>query len=191
MGELRVIGGRARGRRLRSVPGDTTRPITDRVRESLFNIIGPDIQEASVLDLFAGTGSVGIEALSRGAAHVTFVDLNRQPVATVRANLKVTELEAGAQVVQTDAFAFLERPPGRAYDYIYIAPPQYKGMWKRALLAVDAHPGWLSEDAWVIVQIHPVEDEPLSEQEALHQLGEFDRRHYGSTLLIFYERLYN
>jgi 16S rRNA G966 N2-methylase RsmD len=117
--------------------------------------------------------------------------LNRQPVATVRANLKATELETGTQVLQADAFVFLARSPGRAYDYVYIAPPQYKGMWKRALLAVDAHPGWLSEDAWVIVQIHPAEDEPFGAQETLHQLAEFDRRSYGSTLLIFYERLYN
>ncbi len=191
MAELRVISGTARGRRLRSVPGDTTRPITDRVREALFNILGPDVQEASMLDLFAGTGSVGIEALSRGAAHVTFVDLNRQPVATVRANLKATDLEAGAQVWQGDAFAFLERAPGRKYDYVYIAPPQYKGLWKRALLAVDAHPELLSEDAWVMVQIHPVEMEALEGGDVLHNLVEFDRRHYGSTLLIFYERLYN
>jgi len=190
MSGLRVIGGIARGRRLRSVPGDTTRPITDRVREALFNILGPDIQGANVLDLFAGTGSVGIEALSRGAAHVLFVDLNRQPIATIRANLKATDLEEGARVVHMDAFALLARPPERVYDYVYIAPPQYLGLWKRALLAVDQNPDWLVEDAWVIVQIHPVEDEPLGE-DVLKNLVEFDRREYGSTLLIFYERRYN
>lgn len=190
MSGLRVIGGKARGRRLRSVPGETTRPITDRVRESLFNILGPDVQGANFLDLFAGTGSVGIEALSRGAAQVLFVDLNRQPVATVRANLKSTGLETGARVVQMDAFALLARAPEQAYEYVYIAPPQYLGLWKRALLAVDQNPAWLAEDAWVIVQIHPVEDEPLGEG-ALENLLEFDRRQYGSTLLIFYEKRYN
>jgi len=177
---LRVIAGSAKGRQLLPVPGEGTRPITDRVKESLFDILGGDVEGARFLD-----------PLSRGAAHVTFVDLNRLPVATVKANLKATGLEAGAQVWQGDAFAFLERTPAQAYDYVYIAPPQYKGLWKRALLAVDAHPELLSEDAWVMVQIHPVEMEPLEGGEVLRNLAEFDRRHYGSTLLIFYERLYN
>jgi 16S rRNA (guanine966-N2)-methyltransferase len=188
-GELRIIGGKARGRRIRSVPGDTTRPITDRVREALFNILGMDIQGAAFLDLFAGTGSVGIEALSRGAGKVCFVDLNRLPIATIRENLRVTNLETGAEVHQMDAFLFLERASGEKYDYVYIAPPQYKGLWKRALDIIDATPRILSDDAWVIVQIHPVELEELSGEQALKNLVEFDRRQYGSTVLLFYERL--
>jgi 16S rRNA (guanine966-N2)-methyltransferase len=170
------------------VPGDTTRPITDKVRQALFNIIGPDIQEASILDLFGGTGSVGIEALSRGAELAYFIDLNRLPIATIRNNLKETQLEAKAKVLQADAFAFLERKAERQFDYVYIAPPQYKGLWKRALLTLDAHPDWLSEDAWVIVQINPLEDEALDGEDSLSHLSEFDRRRYGSTQLIFYER---
>jgi 16S rRNA (guanine(966)-N(2))-methyltransferase RsmD len=181
---LRVIGGKARGRKLRSVPGDTTRPVTDLVKEAFFNILGADIQEATFLDLFAGTGSIGIEALSRGAAFVMFVDINRRPVETIRANLAHTGLEAGAEVLRADALSLLERPPGRTFDYVYIAPPQYKELWKQALCALDEHPAWLSEDAWVIVQIHPIEYEPLE----LQVLAEFDKRHYGSTLLVFYER---
>ena len=190
-GELRIIGGKARGRRIRAVPGDTTRPITDRVREALFNILGADIQGASFLDLFAGTGSVGIEALSRGASQACFVDVNRLPIGIVRDNLKTTDLAEGAEVLQMDAFVFLERSAGRKFDYVYIAPPQYKSLWKRALSAVDANPGILSEDAWVIVQIHPVELEPLTGDDRLQNLVEFDRRHYGSTLLLFYERVRN
>jgi 16S rRNA (guanine(966)-N(2))-methyltransferase RsmD len=190
-GELRIIGGKARGRRIRAVPGDTTRPITDRVREALFNILGADIQGASFLDLFAGTGSVGIEALSRGASQACFVDVNRLPIGTIRDNLKATDLVEGAEVLQMDAFVFLERSTGRTFDYVYIAPPQYKSLWKRALNAIDANPGILSEDAWVIVQIHPVELEPLTGDDRLHNLVEFDRRQYGSTLLLFYERARN
>jgi 16S rRNA (guanine966-N2)-methyltransferase len=188
-GELRIIGGKARGRRIRSVPGDTTRPITDRVREALFNILGADIQGAVFLDLFAGTGSVGIEALSRGAVKGCFVDLNRLPIMTIRENLKATDLETGAEILHMDAFLFLERSLGRKFDYVYIAPPQYKTLWKRALLMVDHTSDILSEDAWVIVQIHPVELEELSGEEALKNLTEFDRRQYGSTLLLFYERM--
>jgi len=182
---LRIIGGKARGRKLSSVPGDTTRPVTDQVKEACFNIIGGDIVDATFLDLFAGTGSIGIEALSRGAAFVRFVDLNRLPVETVRANLTHCAFDQGAEVIRADAFALLERSPDRSFDYVYIAPPQYKGMWERAMLALDAHPTWMSDDAWVIAQIHPVEYEAL----ALKALAEFDQRRYGSTLLAFYERV--
>jgi len=182
---LRVIGGIARGRKLRSVPGDTTRPVTDQVKEACFNIFGGDIVEATFLDLFAGTGSIGIEALSRGAAFARFIDLNRLPVETVRANLVHCGLDQSAEVMRVDAFSLLERSPDRSFDYIYIAPPQYKGLWKRAMLTLDTHPTWMSGDAWVIVQIHPVEYEVL----LLKSLAEFDQRRYGSTLLAFYERV--
>ena len=191
MGELRVIAGKAKGRKLRSVPGDTTRPVTDRVKEALFNILGMDVVGASFLDLFGGTGAIGIEALSRGARWVRFIDLHRQPVATIRINLKETGFEQQAQVLQTDAFKLLEQEPDAVFDYVYIAPPQYQNLWKRALLSLDHHPGWLSEDAWVIVQIHPVEYEDLGSGGALGSLQVFDQRKYGSTLLIFLERIEN
>jgi 16S rRNA (guanine966-N2)-methyltransferase len=179
-----VIAGKARGQRLKAVPGDTTRPITDRTKESVFNIIGPDIQGASLLDLFGGTGSVGIEALSRGAQFVRFLDINRQAVITIQENLTSTRLQAGAEVLRGDAFALLARRPDRAFDYIYIAPPQYKQMWKQAILLVDAQPDWMSEDAWVVVQIHPVEYEDME----LKNLELLEKRQYGSTLVAFYER---
>jgi 16S rRNA (guanine(966)-N(2))-methyltransferase RsmD len=184
MSGLRVIAGKARGRKLRSVPGESTRPVTDRAKEALFNIIGGDIQGASFLDLFAGTGAVGIEALSRGAARVRFLDTERIAVQTILANLEQTGLLKGAEVLRVDAFQFLEWLIDQKFDYVYIAPPQYKELWKRALMGLDAHPGWLSEDAWVIVQIYPKEYQGL----ALHNLAEFDQRRYGSTLLVFYER---
>ena len=129
MSELRIIGGIAKGRKIRSVPGDKTRPITDKVREALFNIIGQDIQGSRVLDLFAGTGSVGIEALSRGAEFVCFIELNRQPLTIIHENLKSIGLDAGAQVIHMDAFTFLERVPNYKFHYVYIAPPQYKNIW--------------------------------------------------------------
>jgi 16S rRNA (guanine966-N2)-methyltransferase len=187
--DLRIIGGKARGRRIRSVPGTTTRPITDKVREALFNIIGTDIQRASFLDLFAGTGSVGIEALSRGAGYVQFVEINRRPLAIIRENLKSTGLMEGAVVTQADAFTLLERPAMLTFDYVYIAPPQYKGLWTKALESLDRNRGWLSEDAWVIVQIHPVEYKPMGEGERYKNLIKFDQRNYGSTLLVFYRRV--
>ena len=187
MGNLRVIGGKARGRRLHSVPGDTTRPITDRTKESLFDIIGGDIAGASMLDLFAGTGSVGIEALSRGATFVRFIDKAPEAVKTIRHNLISTglatpEMSAQTEILRMDSFSIIERPPDRQFDYIYIAPPQYKEMWKRAMLILDKNSGWLSKDAWVIVQIHPKEYESIG----LSNLSEFNQRKYGSTILVFF-----
>lgn len=183
MANPRIIAGTARGIRLNGVPGDITRPITDRVKEALFNIIGADIVGASWFDLFAGTGSVGLEALSRGASYVRFNDLHRQAVATIKSNLVLTRLEKGAEVSQRDALEFLRKAPDYRFDYIYIAPPQYKGLWKTALQALDANINWLSDESWVIVQIDPVEYESLP----LTNLTEFDQRRYGSTILVFYQ----
>jgi 16S rRNA (guanine966-N2)-methyltransferase len=182
MAGLRIIGGKARGRKLKAVPGDTTRPITDRTKESLFNIIGGDIEKASFLDLFAGTGSVGIEALSRGAQYVRFIDMLRPAIETIKSNLETTGLKEGFNVILTDAFHFLPKSPDRKFDYVYIAPPQYKKLWKKALLLLDKNFNWLSEESWVIVQIHPIE----YEDHQLDHLVLFDQRKYGSTLLLFY-----
>jgi 16S rRNA (guanine(966)-N(2))-methyltransferase RsmD len=184
MSGLRIISGSARGMRIKDVPGDTTRPVTDRVKESLFNILANDVNGSTWLDLFAGTGSIGIEALSRGAEFVRFNEMNRLAIQTINANLDITRLKANGLVTQGDAFNLLRSVPERSFDYIYIAPPQYKQMWSEALQMLDENPGWLSEDGCVIVQIHPVE---MSDIE-LTNLEEFDRRKYGSTLLIFYER---
>ena len=184
MSPMRVIGGKAKGRKLRLVPGLSTRPITDRVKESLFNILRMDIVHCKFLDLFAGTGSVGIEALSRGADYVRFIDLNRRAIRTVQENLKAVDLEEGSQVFQMDALAMLSRPPDERFDYVYVAPPQYKEIWKEALQVLDKQPDWLVEDGWVIVQIDPRE---YAEVELIH-FSEFDQRRYGNTLLVFYER---
>lgn len=137
---MRVIGGRARGTKLLGAEGfGGTRPITDRAKESLFNILAPRIQGARFLDLFAGTGSVGIEALSRGAESATFVELNRQPLRTLTQNLNRVHVERQAKVVQADVFDFLRRSP-TAFDIVFVAPPQWQGLWRRALQALDDHP---------------------------------------------------
>jgi 16S rRNA (guanine(966)-N(2))-methyltransferase RsmD len=181
---LRVIAGSAKGRRLKSVPGDTTRPITDRVKEALFNIIAADAIDSRWWDVFAGTGAVGIEALSRGAASVRFTDLNRTPIDTIKSNLTTTGFASKAQVRRADSFAQLQSRPDAQFHYIYIAPPQFHEHWSRALLALDEQVGWLTDDGWAIVQIAPSEYQALT----LSSLTEFDQRKYGSTLLVFYER---
>lgn len=165
------------------VPGDSTRPVSDRVKEAFFNIIGPDIQDAVFLDLFAGTGSVGIEALSRGAAEVVLVDRDRQAIRTIEQNLINTNLKENAVVLNRDAFKSLGQFKDKRFDYVYIAPPQYIGLWKQALLALDQKPDCLYPDAMVIIQIHPREFEELE----LQALNKIDKRKYGNTLLVFYE----
>jgi 16S rRNA (guanine966-N2)-methyltransferase len=179
---LRVISGTARGRKLKSVPGDTTRPITDRVKEALFNILAGDVMDSTWWDLFAGTGAVGIEALSRDASLARFSDLNRAPVETVKWNLEHCGFSARAEVRRGDAFSMLAARPDRQFEFIFIAPPQFKEMWSRALLALDGNPGWLTETGWAIVQIAPKEYQALE----LNNLEELEQRNYGSTLLVFF-----
>lgn len=180
----RVIAGFAKGRKLKLVPGDTTRPIMDRVKEALFSIIGQNILDAQFLDLFGGTGSVGIEALSRGAERVLFIELDRQAAQIIRENLVHTKLNEQAEVRIMNAFDLLKRKPDTEYDYIFVAPPQYKGLWKDTLLALEANPAWIADYTTVIVQLDPHEWEALP----LTTLTEVDRRKYGKTLLLFYER---
>jgi len=179
---MRVISGSAKGRILQAVPGDSTRPITDKVKEAAFNIFGGDIIDAVFLDLFGGTGGVGIEALSRGAARAVFVEKNRKALETIKANLIHTRLLDRAEIVRGDAFTYLAGTP-ESFHYIYVAPPQYERLWIEALLRLDAQPTWLADDGEIIVQIAPKEFEavPLTHFEVV------DQRKYGSTLLVFYE----
>jgi 16S rRNA (guanine(966)-N(2))-methyltransferase RsmD len=134
-------------------------------------------------DLFAGTGAVGIEALSRGASGVRFSDLNRAPIETIKWNLEHCKLSERAEVWRGDAFAMLAHQPDRQFEFIYIAPPQFREMWSQALLMVDENSGWLTETGWAIVQIAPREYQDLK----LSHLEKVDERKYGSTLLVFYE----
>lgn len=177
---MRVIAGTAKGRPLAHVPGAITRPITDRVKSAVFSILGDAIVGVSFLDLFAGTGGVGIEALSRGAARAVFVEQNRRAIETIRRNLRETNLEARAEVRQADVFSYLRRAPAEPFDFIYIAPPQYQGLWLKTLHALDA-PLWLAADGQVIVQIFPKE---LTTSDLPH-LAVVDQRRYGSTLVLF------
>lgn len=180
---MRVIAGRAKGRKLHSVPGPGTRPMTDRAKSALFSILGDSVPAARFLDLFAGTGQVGIEALSRGAARAVFVEKGEAALRTIHQNLNLTGLQANADVRKADVFQYLGRP-AEPFDVIYVAPPQYRGLWKQTLTLLDQRVEWLAEDGWIIVQIHPVEFENIT----LENLALFDQRQYGSVMLCFYGR---
>jgi 16S rRNA (guanine966-N2)-methyltransferase len=162
---MRVIGGSAKGRLLKAVPGDGTRPILDRVKVPLFDILRPSLPGMRLLDLFAGTGSVGIEALSQGAESCVFLDTNAKAVQTIKHNLDL-------------------RNSTKSFDLIYVAPPQYKGIWIEAMKHIAERPNLISENGIVIVQIDPKEYEELS----LSLLRETEQRKYGSTVLVFYRK---
>ena len=180
---MRVVSGTARGITLLTVPGDTTRPIMDRVKTALFDVLRPTLPDTRWLDLFGGSGAVGIEALSQGATHCVFVDVEPKAIQTIRKNLESTKLVAKAEVRQTDAFLYL-RKTERQFDVIYIAPPQYESLWIEALHAVAERPELLAEGGSIIVQIDPSEAEPVE----LADFAEVDNRKYGNTQLLFFER---
>jgi 16S rRNA (guanine966-N2)-methyltransferase len=137
---MRVVGGVARGRLVRAPSGQWVRPTSDRVREAIFNVLGSlgGVEGATVVDLFAGTGALGIEALSRGAAHVTFVDRDPTAVGTIHDNVAAVGLaEASYDVVRADALRWLARP-GPAFDLALCDPPYEFGEWDRLLGALSA-----------------------------------------------------
>ncbi len=185
---MRVISGTAKGTRLKSVAGDDTRPILDRAKENLFNILGTFVPGTRWLDMFAGTGQVGIEALSRGAAQCVFTETARPALRIIEENLRLTHLAGGAQVIQMDAFAYLQRlrPAPQPFDVIYIAPPQYKDLWVQAMRMIAADPAiYLFEEGLAIVQIDPSERQDLE----FAPLTLVDERKYGKTMFLFYQYL--
>ena len=134
---MRVISGTARGRRLGELEGMETRPTTDRVKEALFNIVQLEVPGRKILDLFGGTGQLGIEALSRGAEHCTFVDQRSDAVTLIKNNLKVTDLAGKGRVVQGDSLGFLQNC-GEQFDVIFLDPPYRADLLERAVEAIAA-----------------------------------------------------
>ncbi|MBQ4339341.1 MAG: 16S rRNA (guanine(966)-N(2))-methyltransferase RsmD [Clostridia bacterium] len=135
---MRVITGTAKGRTLRTLEGDNVRPTTQRVKEAIFSIIQFDIEGRRVLDLFAGSGQLGIEALSRGAEQAVFVDNEKASVAVIKENLAKTQLASKASVVQTDALSFL-RMNGELFDIAFLDPPYSTGLLEKAMSAISDH----------------------------------------------------
>ena len=180
---MRVIAGSAKGRRLQAVPGDTTRPTTDRVKESLFSIITPYLEDTSFLDLFAGTGGIGIEALSRGAGNCIFIENNREARDIIKKNVTHCQLNDKAQVRFSDALSFL-RNTKDSFDFIFIDPPQFKNLCQETLQFIAERPNLLNEDAMIIVKMHPSEYEEIDSM----ILTESRQKKYGSNLLVFYKK---
>jgi 16S rRNA (guanine(966)-N(2))-methyltransferase RsmD len=153
---MRVIAGKYRGRKLKSPPSLQTRPTSDRLRETLFNILAPRIEAARFLDLCAGTGAVGIEALSRGAAAVTLVDQSRRMCALIEANLEALQIADQTELVTAEALEFLRRRTKKGaetFDIIFFDPP-YTDDYESVLNHIGAHRELLKEDGLLIVEHH-------------------------------------
>lgn len=177
---MRIVGGQLSGRVLRAPGGAATRPTSEKVREAVFNILG-SIDGDRVLDLFAGSGGLGIEALSRGAAHATFVDAGRPALIAIRGNLRELGLEHRATVIAGDATTLASRPPPPApYRLVFVDPPYRSDLAVRAVLALPR--AQLTEDAVVVIE-HDRRNVP---PDALGSLLRTDQRRYGDTLISFF-----
>lgn len=165
---------------LKAPAGQSTRPTSEKVREAVFNIIG-EITGAHVLDVFAGSGAMGIEALSRGAAHATFVDHDRNALQVLRKNLTELGVEDRATVLAQDAIAAVKRVPASPWRFVFIDPPYASDLASRAALALPA--ASLTADARIVIE----HDRRHVPPDALGSLLRTDQRRYGDTLLSFYE----
>ena len=149
---MRVIAGTAKRLQLKTVEGMDTRPTTDRIKETLFNMISEYLADSNFLDLFSGSGAIGIEALSRGAAHASFVEQNKQAMACIRENLAYTKLGDRAEMYETDVMNALSRMEGRKiFDYIFMDPP-YNQLLEKKVLEYLSQSTLLSEDGLIIVE---------------------------------------
>ena len=150
--EMRVIAGKARRLNLKTVPGMDTRPTTDRIKETLFNILQPELLDCRFLDLFSGSGGIGIEALSRGASYAVFVEKNPAAMMIIRENLKHTSLEDAAVTMQSDVMTAIRSLDGRKqFDYIFMDPPYDHSLERQVLELLREH-RILRDDGMVIVE---------------------------------------
>ncbi|CAM3789489.1 16S rRNA (guanine(966)-N(2))-methyltransferase [Xenorhabdus thuongxuanensis] len=149
LGQIRIIGGKWRGRKLPVPDSDGLRPTTDRVRETLFNWLMPRIQGARCLDCFSGSGALGLEALSRYASHATLIEYDRNVAKQLSANLALLKAE-NANVVQSNALQYLNGT-GTPFDVVFLDPPFRKGMLTETINLLESN-GWLAKESWIYVE---------------------------------------
>lgn len=180
---MRVISGKARGLKLDSPKNNDVRPTTDRVKESLFNIINSYIIDSEVLDLFAGTGSLGVECLSRGARSCVFVDLKKESLDIVKSNIKKARVEDKSIVLKDDFKNAINslKIKNKTFDIIFMDPPYYENLFEDCLLSISKN-NILKEDGIIVVE-HDTK-EILNEN--INDLEKFRYKKYGNTTLSFY-----
>ena len=183
---MRVIAGSKRGLKLDALEGLETRPTTDRVKEALFNLIQFEIQGAKALDLFGGSGALGIEALSRGAESVVFVDQSLASARVIKRNLERAKFEDAAQILTQDWEAALSRLENSEFDLVFVDPPYHAALETLVLEKLDAY-NLLSQDAIIVIE-HPAS---RSLPEAVEGYSFVKSRQYGMTALTIYRRHFN
>ncbi len=180
---MRVISGTAKGIQLKTAEGLDTRPTTDRVKESLFNIIAPEVYKAVVLDLFSGSGSLGIEALSRGAEFADFVEKSPVPVSCIKDNLTKTRLSEKATVNASDVFLYLEKCR-KQYDLIFMDPPYHSDTISKSIELICKNN--LLRDSGIIVCECDHDEAVL---QSFSDIKLYDKRKYGRVLLNFFKKM--
>lgn len=182
---MRIISGSAKGRRLKAPPGLNTRPITDMIKEALFNVWGTRLYEAKMLDLFAGSGSVGIEALSRGAEYVVFVDNSNSAVKVIRENLNHCNFESGFDIYRGDVFQVLKRIAHRStkFDLIYIDPPFTQDSLFKTVMELLSQLDILESAGIIVIRTPRKKDMPSFEP-----LYKYRHDNYGESSLYYYRR---
>ncbi|MGD0836217.1 MAG: 16S rRNA (guanine(966)-N(2))-methyltransferase RsmD [Polyangia bacterium] len=182
---MRVTAGADRGRKLRAPRGATTRPTGAKVREAIFNILGP-LPPSPVLDLFAGTGALGIEALSRGASRATFVERDHRALASLQRNLRLVEMSGRARVMDSSVELALHRlssEKGERFSWVFVDPPYAAGEVESVLVLLSG--GGLLDNGAVVVVEHDRHSIPPDKVGVLDMV---DRRYYGDTGISFYRR---
>ncbi|MEA4846555.1 MAG: 16S rRNA (guanine(966)-N(2))-methyltransferase RsmD [Clostridiaceae bacterium] len=180
---MRVIAGEYKGRRLDPIEGMDIRPTSDKVKESLFNILGAAVIDSVFLDLFGGTGGIGIEALSRGAKHVVFIDSSIKSIKVLKGNLSRLDIKDGIEVFNVDYSTAIGKlyKYGKKFDIIFVDPPYSIGMAVSALKEIDKNP-ILSQSGLIIVEHDSKEDMP----QKVGKLYLYRYKQYGNTTLSFY-----
>ena len=180
---MRIVGGRWRGRTLQGPKKDGIRPTADRLRESLFNILmhayGDPVTDARVLDLFAGTGALGLEAMSRGAAFALLVDDGAEARALIRENVETLGLGGATRIFRRDATRLGDVHPNEPFSLVFLDPPYGRGLGGQALVSARAG-GWFTRDALIVVE--EAADAAFAAPESF---TEVERRRYDDTEIIF------
>ncbi len=175
---MRVISGSARGKKLISPAGLDVRPTLDRVKESVFNMIAFDIPNCSVLDLFCGSGALGIESLSRGAASAVFVDMSRDSLSFAKQNLVATRLESRAETVLSDSITYIKNTT-KTFDIIFIDPPYKAGLYEEVLSSI-LDKKLLNPDGKIVVE-SAKDDPPLVPEGVFSEVRE---KNYGKVKIL-------
>ena len=181
---MRIISGKARGTKLYTLEGTNTRPTLDRVKESIFNIIQNEIEGATVLDLFAGSGAIGLECLSRGAKKAILCDKSKEAVEIIKRNIEKTHMEECAKIINTDFETCLEKLKNEQFDIIYIDPPYATDYIFKSLKKIKEI-GISKKESLIIIETD-------DEQRILKDIGNIeikivDKRNYGRATIIFLE----